>query len=91
MGRFDVTEEQYQQVIGSNPSYFKGTKRPVETVSWNNAVEFCKKLSQKTGREYRLPSEAEWEYACRAGTTTPFYFGDPITFAVCKRLELTNY
>ena len=85
MGRFDVTQEQYQQVMGSNPSNFKGTKRPVEKVSWNNAVEFCKKLGQKTGREYRLPSEAEWEYACRAGTTTPFYFGDTIT------IDLANY
>ncbi|MFN5872680.1 MAG: SUMF1/EgtB/PvdO family nonheme iron enzyme, partial [Aphanizomenon sp.] len=77
MGKFVVTQEQYQQIMGKNPSYFtqKGAKRPVEEVSWNNAVEFCQKLSQKTGREYRLPSEAEWEYACRAGTTTPFHFG----------------
>ncbi|MGB3760231.1 MAG: SUMF1/EgtB/PvdO family nonheme iron enzyme, partial [Rivularia sp. (in: cyanobacteria)] len=85
MGKFEVTQEQYQQVMGKNPSTFKGDKRPVETVSWNDAVEFCKKLSQKTGRTYRLPSEAEWEYACRAGTTTPFHFGDTITD------ELANY
>jgi formylglycine-generating enzyme required for sulfatase activity len=85
MGRFAVTQEQYQQVMGNNPSYFKGVKRPVERVSWKNAVEFCKDLSQKTGREYRLPSEAEWEYACRAGTTTPFHFGETIT------TELANY
>ncbi len=85
MGKFEVTQEQYQQVMGSNPSYFKGAKHPVEKVSWNDAVEFCKKLSQKTGREYRLPSEAEWEYACRAGTTTPFYFGETIT------TDLANY
>ncbi|ACC81713.1 protein of unknown function DUF323 [Nostoc punctiforme PCC 73102] len=85
ISKFEVTQEQYQQIMGSNPSNFKGAKRPVETVSWNDAVEFCKKLSQKTGREYRLPSEAEWEYACRAGTNTPFHFGETIT------TELANY
>ena len=71
--------------MGKNPSGFSGAKRPVEKVSWDNAVDFCRKLSQKTGREYRLPSEAEWEYACRAGTTTPFHFGETIT------TELANY
>ncbi|MDB9468708.1 SUMF1/EgtB/PvdO family nonheme iron enzyme [Dolichospermum circinale] len=87
MGKFVVTQEQYQQIMGKNPSYFteEGAKRPVEQVSWNNAVEFCQKLSQKTGREYRLPSEAEWEYACRGGTTTPFHFGETIT------TDLANY
>ncbi|MHC5761208.1 formylglycine-generating enzyme family protein, partial [Nostoc sp.] len=85
MGKFEVTQEQYQQIMGSNPSRFEGAKRPVERVSWDYAVEFCRKLSQKTGREYRLPSEAEWEYACRAGTTTPFHFGETIT------TELANY
>jgi formylglycine-generating enzyme required for sulfatase activity/uncharacterized caspase-like protein len=85
MGKFVVTQEQYQEIMGKNPSSFSGAKRPVEKVSWNNAVEFCQKLSQKTGREYRLPSEAEWEYACRAGTTTPFHFGETIT------TELANY
>ncbi|MDJ0797166.1 MAG: bifunctional serine/threonine-protein kinase/formylglycine-generating enzyme family protein [Calothrix sp. MO_167.B12] len=85
MGRYEVTQAQYQAIMGNNPSNFKGQKRPVETVSWNDAVEFCKKLSQKTGRTYRLPSEAEWEYACRAGTTTPFYFGETIT------TSLVNY
>ncbi|MEH2450126.1 formylglycine-generating enzyme family protein [Nostoc sp.] len=80
-----MTQEQYQQIMGSNPSNFKGAKRPIEQVSWNDAVEFCKKLSQKIGRKYRLPSEAEWEYACRAGTTTPFHFGETIT------TELANY
>ncbi len=71
--------------MGNNPSYFKGAKLPVEHVSWNDAVQFCQKLSQKTGKNYRLPSEAEWEYACRAGTTTPFYFGETIT------PDLVNY
>ena len=85
MGKFEVTQEQYQQIIGKNPSGFQGKKRPVEGVSWNDAIEFCKKLSQKIGRTYRLPSEAEWEYACRAGTTMPFYFGETIT------TDLVNY
>ncbi|WP_035140242.1 bifunctional serine/threonine-protein kinase/formylglycine-generating enzyme family protein [Fischerella sp. PCC 9605] len=85
MGKYEVTQAQYQAIMGNNPSYFKGEKRPVENVSWNDAVEFCKRLSQKTGRTYRLPSEAEWEYACRAGTTTPFYFGETIT------TDLANY
>ncbi|WP_417033551.1 formylglycine-generating enzyme family protein [Dolichospermum planctonicum] len=85
MGKFVVTQEQYQQIMGNNPSSFSGAKRPVEQVSWNDAVEFCQKLSEKTGREYRLPSEAEWEYACRGGTTTPFHFGETIT------TDLANY
>ncbi|MBO1052380.1 MAG: SUMF1/EgtB/PvdO family nonheme iron enzyme [Dolichospermum sp. DET73] len=85
MGKYELTQAQYQAIIGTNPSRFKGKNRPVEGVSWNNAVEFCKKLSQKTGKNYRLPSEAEWEYACRAGTTTPFYFGESIT------PDLVNY
>jgi len=85
MGRFEVTQQQYQQLMGENPSYFKGAKRPVERVSWNDAITFCNKLSEKTGRRYRLPSEAEWEYACRAGTKTPFYCGETITS------ELANY
>ena len=87
IGKFVVTQEQYQQIMGNNPSYFteKGAKCPVEQVSWNNAVEFCQKLSENTGREYRLPSEAEWEYACRAGTTTPFHFGETLT------TNLANY
>jgi eukaryotic-like serine/threonine-protein kinase len=76
MGRFEVTQAQWQAVMGNNPSSFKGENRPVERVSWNDAQEFCKKLSQRTGRTYRLPSEAEWEYACRAGTRTAYYFGD---------------
>ncbi len=85
MGRYEVTQAQYQAIMGTNPAHFKGEKLPVETVSWNDAVEFCQKLSQKTGRTYRLPSEAEWEYACRSGTTTPFYFGETIT------PDLVNY
>ena len=79
MGKFAVTQAQYQRIMGSNPANFKGEERPVEQISWDDAVEFCFKLSKRTGRTYRLPSEAEWEYACRAGTTTPFHFGETIT------------
>ncbi|MDF5709427.1 MAG: bifunctional serine/threonine-protein kinase/formylglycine-generating enzyme family protein [Nostoc sp. S4] len=88
MGKFAVTQAQWRVVaalpkvnraLNPNPSKFKGVDRPVENVSWHEAVEFCLRLSQKTGRDYRLPSEAEWEYACRAGTTTSFHFGEAIT------------
>jgi formylglycine-generating enzyme required for sulfatase activity len=75
IGKFTVTQEQYEKVMGKNPSTFKGAKNPVETVSWNEAQEFCKKLSALSGKTVRLPTEAEWEYACRAGTTTPFNTG----------------
>ena len=87
LGKFPVTQAQYQAVMGENPSRFSdnGANRPVEQVSWNDAVAFCEKLSQLTGRSYRLPSEAEWEYACRAGTTTPFCWGATIT------TDLANY
>jgi len=78
IGIHEVTQQQYEAVIGKNPSHshLKGAARPVETVSWEEAVEFCRKLSEKTGRTVRLPTEAEWEYACRAGSTTRFCFGD---------------
>ncbi|NEN92545.1 MAG: SUMF1/EgtB/PvdO family nonheme iron enzyme [Okeania sp. SIO3H1] len=85
MGKYPVTQAQWQAVMGNHPSHFKGENRPVETVSWNDATEFCQKLSQITGKKYTLPSESQWEYACRAGTTTPFYFGETITS------ELVNY
>jgi serine/threonine protein kinase len=79
IGKYPLTQAQYQAIMGNNPAYFKGNNRPVEMVDWNDAVAFCQKLSQKTGKNYKLPSEAQWEYACRAGTTTPFYFGESIT------------
>ncbi|WP_427159547.1 formylglycine-generating enzyme family protein [Aliinostoc sp. HNIBRCY26] len=85
IGKYEITQAQYQTIMGNNPAIFKGENRPVEQISWDDAVEFCKKLSNITGRNYRLPSEAEWEYACRAGTNTPFHFGETIT------AELANY
>jgi formylglycine-generating enzyme required for sulfatase activity len=77
IGKYPVTQAQYEAVMGNNPSLFKNNpQNPVEKVSWNDAKAFCQKLSQITGKTYRLPTEAEWEYACRAGTTTRYYFGD---------------
>ena len=76
MGKFDVTQEQYQQVTGTNPSQFPGKNNPVETVSWDEAQEFCKKLSEQAKGHIRLPTEAEWEYSCRAGTKTAHHAGD---------------
>jgi formylglycine-generating enzyme required for sulfatase activity len=94
LGQHPVTQAQWRAVaslpainyeLNPDPAQFKGDHRPVEMVSWYEAVEFCDRLSQHTGKPYRLPSEAEWEYACRAGTPTPFYFGDTIT------TDLANY
>ncbi|TRU26932.1 MAG: serine/threonine-protein kinase pkn1 [Microcystis aeruginosa Ma_QC_B_20070730_S2] len=77
IGKYPITQAQYQAVMGDNPSRFENNpQNPVERVSWNDAQAFCQKLSQITGKTYRLPTEAEWEYACRAGTTTRYYFGD---------------
>ncbi len=76
LGQTEVTQAQWQAVMGNNPSFFNGPDRPVETVSWNDATEFCKRLSDKTGMTFRLPTEAEWEYACRGGTTTAYSFGE---------------
>jgi len=79
MGKYSITQAQYQEVMGKNPSSSKGDERPVEQVSWQDAVKFCQRLSKQTRKEYRLPTEAEWEYACRAGTTTAFHFGETVT------------
>lgn len=75
MSKYEITQAQWKAVMGTDPSYFKGDDLPVEQVSWEEAKEFCRKLSKKGGKTYRLPTEAEWEYACRANTTTPFAFG----------------
>ena len=101
LGQYQVTQAQWKFVaklpqvnkeLNPDPSRFKGdgstsltNNRPVEQVSWYDAVEFCDRLSRHTKRQYRLPSEAEWEYACRAGTKTPFHFGETIT------TDLSNY
>ena len=96
MGRYPVTQAQWRAIalrndlqikiqLDPDPSEFKGSDRPVEQVSWHDAVEFCARLSQLSDRPYRLPTEAEWEYACRSGTTTPFHFGESIT------TDLANY
>ncbi|RUT06437.1 hypothetical protein DSM106972_026940 [Dulcicalothrix desertica PCC 7102] len=98
MGKYPITQAQWRAVanmqhlrvnedLEPDPSRFKGDNLPVERVTWRHAVEFCSRLASYTNtkREYRLPSEAEWEYACRAGTTTPFHFGDTIT------TDLANY
>jgi len=76
MGATEVSQAQYEAVMGRNPSWLKGPTNPVEMVSWNDATEFCKKLSEKTRQAVRLPTESEWEYACRAGSKTAFCFGD---------------
>jgi len=85
LGATEVTQGQYERVMGENPSRFQGDpERPVENVSWHNAVEFCRRLTGMEGRQYRLPTEAEWEYACRAGTQTPFFWGDSDAESVIK-------
>ncbi len=94
MGRYPVTQAQWRAVaslpsvereLNPDPSSFKGNTHPVENVTWFDAMEFCARLSAHTHRTYTLPSEAQWEYACRAGTTTPFHFGETLT------TDLANY
>ena len=79
MGKYEVTQEQWEKIMGDNPSQVKGEKLPVTVVSWNDCQEFITKLNAKTNVCYRLPTEEEWEYACRAGTSTAYSFGDNIT------------
>jgi len=79
MGKYEVTQDQWQSVMGNNPSQIKGARLPVNNVSWNDSQDFIQKLNTKTNGDYRLPTEAEWEYACRAGTKTVYFFGDRIT------------
>lgn len=94
MGKYPVTQEEWIIVsqfppvdieLKSNPSHFKEGKRPVESISWHEAVEYCKRLSNHSNRTYRFPTESEWEYACRAGTMAPFHFGETVT------TDLANY
>jgi len=86
MSKFPITQEQWHAIMNWEPPYrCKGPKRPVDRVSWKHAVEFCKRLSKRIGQVYRLPTEAEWEYACRAGTSTPFHYGETLT------TDLANY
>ena len=94
IGKYPITQAQWRIVaslpqlkrsLKTSPSHFRGENCPVEQISWDDAVEFCARLAQITGRAYRLPNEAEWEYACRAGTETPFHFGATLT------PDLANY
>jgi len=79
MGKYEVTQEQWQAVMGDNPSLAKGAKLPVNKLSWNDCQQFINKLNAKSNGGYRLPTEAEWEYACRAGTITAYSYGDSLT------------
>jgi formylglycine-generating enzyme required for sulfatase activity len=80
MSKYPITQAQYKVIMnGENPSDAEGDQRPVERITWNMAINYCQRLSAKTGKTYRLPSEAEWEYAARAGTQTPFHFGETLT------------
>ncbi len=95
LGRYPVTQEQWQIVaetyrqvnieLNPKPSQFQGDRRPVEQISWHEAQEYCARLADHFSRPYRLPTEAEWEYACRAGSKTPFYFGKALS------TKLANY
>jgi formylglycine-generating enzyme required for sulfatase activity len=79
LGKFTITQEQWKLVVGNNPSQTKGAKLPVTDVSWDDCQDFIKKLNANSSGSYRLPTEAEWEYACKAGTTTAYSFGNKIT------------
>ncbi len=96
MGKYPVTQAQWRAIaslpqverdLDLDPSYFKGYNRPVEMVSWDDAVEFCQRLARQTRNDYRLPSEAEWEYACRAGTTTSYHFGQTISPSLANYVQ----
>lgn len=79
LGKFELTQAQFEKVIGSNPSKTKGDNLPVHNVAWQDAQDFCTKLSEQSKRSVQLPTEAQWEYACRAGTTTAYYSGGQIS------------
>lgn len=83
MGKYEVTQAQWLSVMEDNQSFWRGADLPVERVSWDDAKGFVRRLSERTGAIYRLPSEAEWEYACRAGSTTAYYWGKEMNGAYC--------
>jgi formylglycine-generating enzyme required for sulfatase activity len=85
IGKFPITQAQYRSVMGEDRGFGVELDNPIEQVNWDDAIEFCTKLAQQTGKQYTLPSEAQWEYACRANTTTAFHYGDTIT------PDLANY
>ena len=92
MGKVPVTQAQWAAVMDWTPPYrCTGALRPADRVSWHDAMAFCARLSEQTGRGYRLPSEAEWEYACRAGTRTPFYVGENLTTDLANYVGLHTY
>ena len=100
ISKYPITQAQWaavaalpkvQRELGSAPSHFQGSHRPVESISWLEAMEFCDRLSQQTGRQYQLPSEAQWEYACRAGTQTPFNIGETITSQLADYIGTYTY
>ncbi len=98
MGKYEVTQSEHQAVMGSNPSFFQGANRPVEVVTWNQAVAYCDALTVQeaaagrlpSGYEYRLPTEAEWEYCCRAGTTTEFNVGGSLNCGQANHFSLAH-
>jgi len=85
LGKYLITQAQWRAIMGAPHCRFTGDQLPVDRVSWHDAVHFCERLSKRTKRTYRLPSEAQWEYACRAGTSTPFHCGETLT------TEVANY
>ena len=85
MSKYLITQAQWRLIMGTSHSRFSGDRLPIERVSWHDAMRFCERLAKRTKRTYHLPSEAQWEYACRAGTSTPFHFGETIT------TEVANY
>jgi len=100
MSKHPITQAQWAAVaalprvkrdLDPDPAHFRGQQRPVESVSWLEAVEFCDRITQYTGRRYQLPGEAQWEYACRAGTQTPFHTGDTITSQLADYIGTTTY
>ncbi len=90
IGRFEITQKQYSEIMGANPSSFKGDTNPVDSVSWKDALQFCERFSEKYGVTVRLPYEAEWEYACRAGTSSKFYWGNTASTKHCWVDNKTN-